>query len=235
MNDIASLERCQAFINCNLQSPHQFASTPQNSRLPRAVTISRQAGCGALLVAEKLAALLQKESPGNAPPWTVFDHNLMETVMQDHNLPARIAQFIPEDRMTELQDISEELFGLRPGSWAVVQQTSETILRLVEMGRVIIIGRGSNLVTARLPGVLHVRLVAPLEQRVQHVHEFHEMTKPKAREFCRREDRGRERYVKKYFNADVSDPLLYHLTINTGIVGYDQAAELIMSLARAAR
>ena len=41
------------------------------------------------------------------------------------------------------------------------------------------------------------------------------------------EDRGRERYLKKYFNADINDPLLYHLIINTGLVGYDDAAKLI--------
>jgi hypothetical protein len=29
------------------------------------------------------------------------------------------------------------------------------------------------------------------------------------------------------FIADINDPLLYHLVINTGLVGYDAAAKLI--------
>jgi cytidylate kinase len=33
--------------------------------------------------------------------------------------------------------------------------------------------------------------------------------------------------LKKYFHADVNDPLLYHLVINTGLVGYDNAAKII--------
>jgi cytidylate kinase len=53
------------------------------------------------------------------------------------------------------------------------------------------------------------------------------LTKTEARKFCLSEDRGRERYLKKYFNADINDPLLYHLIINTGLVNYDDAAKLI--------
>jgi cytidylate kinase len=53
------------------------------------------------------------------------------------------------------------------------------------------------------------------------------MTKAKARKFCRREDLGRERYLKKYFHADVNDAALYHLVINIGLVDCDSAAKLI--------
>ena len=36
-----------------------------------------------------------------------------------------------------------------------------------------------------------------------------------------------ERYLKEHFDADVNDPLLYHMIINTGRVNYDDAAKLI--------
>jgi cytidylate kinase len=109
----------------------------------------------------------------------------------------------------------------------VIQQSAETILKLAELGNVILIGRGGNVITAKLPQVLHVRLVAPLEERIEHAHEDYHMTLAKARDFCVSEDLGRERYLKKYFNADICDPMLYHLIINTGLVGYDEAAEII--------
>ena len=48
-----------------------------------------------------------------------------------------------------------------------------------------------------------------------------------ALEFIRREDNGRRRYLKKYFNKDLDDPLLYHLVINTDIVPYATAAHMI--------
>ncbi|TAL01967.1 MAG: cytidylate kinase-like family protein, partial [Verrucomicrobia bacterium] len=119
-----------------------------------------------------------------------------------------------------------------PGSWAVIEQTTETILKLAELGHVIIVGRAANIITADIRGVFHVRLVAPLEQRVRHAEEFYSLSPREARDFCQREDLGRQRYLKKYFKRRVDDPLLYHLTINTGLVSYDQAAALIVAAAR---
>jgi len=223
----AGLDRCYAFINCQLQPDERRPALARSGMRPLAVTLSRQAGCGALVVADKLAKLLQTRSPKESCPWTVFDRNLMEKVLEDHHLPSRLAKYLPEDRMTELQDVLDDLFGLRPPSWTVVEQTSETILHLAEVGNVILIGRGANIITAKQPHVFHVRLVAPFEKRVQHAHEFYKMSLKTARAFCRREDRGRERYLKKYFKADVNDPLLYHLTVNTGLLSYDQAARTI--------
>ena len=47
----------------------------------RAVTISRQTGSGGHVVAEQLAAYLQAHAPNEACPWTVFDRNLVEKVL----------------------------------------------------------------------------------------------------------------------------------------------------------
>lgn len=232
MINLAGLEHCQTFINCQLD-PDKHSSRSRQHTVRPAITLSRQAGCGALVVAQKLAALLQRGASTDDSPWTIFDRDLMEKVLEDHNLPARLARFLPEDRATELQDITDELFGLRPASWTMIQQTSETILKLAELGHAILIGRGANIITARLPHVVHVRLVAPLEARLKHCQTNYDMTAKAAREFCLREDEGRRRYLKKYFQADVNDALLYDLTINTGAVSFDTAAGLIADTVQA--
>jgi cytidylate kinase len=194
------------------------------------VTISRQAGCGALAVAQKLAEYLQSRSLKDACPWTVFDRNLMDKVLEDHNLPTRLARLLPEDTVSKIDDILAELFDVRPSVETIVHQTTETMLRLAGLGNVILIGRGGNVITAELPHMLHVRLVAPLEKRVEYAHKEYSkfnLTRDQARKFCLNEDRGRERYLKKHFDADINDPLLYHMIINTGLVNYDDAAKLI--------
>lgn len=215
------------FIQSQLQPPGR-RKVP--AILKRAVTISRQSGCGAHTVAEKLAQLLQSRTPKDAPPWTIFDRNLMEAVLTEHNLPERIAEFMPEDRVTEIEDIMDELFGLRPASWTLVQQTAETILHLAEVGNVILLGRGANVVTAKAPGAVHVRLVASLESRIAHMQQYEELSRKAAVERVHREDLGRQRYFKKYFEKDIDDPLLYHLVINTDAVPLATAAQLIGEL-----
>src|SRR5512141_528358 len=113
------LERCQTFINAHLQSAGKSATAAQGGVPRRTVTISRQTGSGAHAVAEKLATCLQALSPADACPWTVFDRNLVEKVLEDHNLPRRLAQFMPEDRISEIADTMDELFGLHPPSWTL--------------------------------------------------------------------------------------------------------------------
>ena len=220
-------ERCLTFINCQAQTVGKAAA---KAECKHAVTISRQCGCSAHTVAEKAAAWLQEHSPKDAPPWTIFDRNLMERVLTDHQLPERLARFTPEDRVLEIEDILNELFSLRPASWTMVEKTAETILHLAGLGNVILLGRGANIVTAKLPGVVHVRLVGSLENRAASVQQGEGLDRKAALEFIRQHDLGRKRYVKKYFRQDIDDPLLYSLVINTDHVSPAAAAQVIGEL-----
>jgi cytidylate kinase len=227
MNTEYGLEQCRTFLNAQWQSAGKAAAAAEAGVPRRAVTISRQTGSGAHSVAEKLAAFLQTRSPKGACPWTVFDRNLVEKVLEDHNLPQRLAQFMPEDRVSEIADTMDELFGLHPPSWTLVHQTTDTILRLAELGNVILIGRGATVITSKLDYVFHVRLVGSLERRAKHIQEMDHLSKKAAMDRIRREDRGRKRYLKRYFDTDLDDPMLYHLVINTDLVPYEEAARII--------
>jgi cytidylate kinase len=109
----------------------------------------------------------------------------------------------------------------------MVKLISETVLQLAELGNVIIVGRGANIVTAKLPRVLHVRLVAQLDDRIARIARDDHKTLEEARRFCLEEEPARTRYMKTYFNTDINDPLHYHLVINTIRIGYDHAARMI--------
>src|SRR6267154_183919 len=208
MNTQLGLDRCFTFINCQLQSPESPPAPYQNGERRRAITISRQAGSGGHTVAEKLLELLQP--PDDSCPWAIFDRNLVEKVLEDHKLPGRLAKFMPEDRISEISDTMDELFGLHPPSWTLVRQMADTILHLAELGNVILIGRGANVITRKLEHVFHVRLVGSLEQRVKRMQEAQHLNAKSAMEMVQREDLGRRRYLKKYFNKEIDDPLLYH-------------------------
>ncbi|MGA2661497.1 MAG: cytidylate kinase-like family protein [Verrucomicrobiota bacterium] len=226
MTTQAGLEQCLSFINCQLQWAGK-GRLAQEGVQRRAVTISRQSGAGGHLVGEKLAAYLDKHVPNGSCRWTIFDRNLVQRVLEDHHLPERLAQFMPEDRISEIADTMDELFGLHPPSWTLVRNTADTILHLAQLGNVILIGRGANIITSKLDYVFHVRLVGSFDRRVAYIQRLEGLSLKAARGFVRREDRGRQRYVKKYFHKDINDPLLYHLAINTDLVPEWEAALMI--------
>lgn len=216
------LEQAQTFLQCQLRPAQR---PPTRPRL--AVTISRQTGSGAWRVAQCLAALLDRCVPDPELKWTVFDRELVEKVLADHHLPRKLAEFMPEDRVSMLEDMMTELLGLHPPSWTLFHATVETILKLAELGHVILIGRGANVVTARLPHVFHVRLVGSLERRVERVMADRGLDRKQALEFIEKEDRGRARYLREHFKAEIDDPLLYDLVLNTDRITCELAAELI--------
>src|ERR1019366_5205159 len=105
--------------------------------------------------------------------------------------------------------------GLHPPSWVIAQHSIETIVRLVRAGNVILVGWGVNAITRNLPNVFHVRLVGSVERRIARVQAREKLSYKEALAFIERSDRGRQRYVKRHFHQQVSDVLLYDLTVNT--------------------
>lgn len=180
-----------------------------------AVAISSQTGSGALRVGEGLAEYLQGNAPAAEPRWRVFDRSLMAKVLEDHNLPTRFAKFLPEDAHNAVDEVLDELLGLHPPSWVIVQQSIETILNLIRAGNVILVGWGANAIASKLTNVFHVRLVASMEQRIARIQAREHLNRNEAAAFVEHSDRGRARYVKRYFDQDVGNVLLYGLVVNT--------------------
>lgn len=218
------IERCVSYFDAQMRSEGQ--GSHHEATIKPAVTISRMTGGGGRSVAAKLAEYLQTHVPTDCQ-WTVFDRNLMEKVLEDHHLDKRIADFVPENHKNILTDTVEELLGLHPSSWTLLRQTTETILHLAQMGYVILVGRGANVITSKLANVFHVRLIGSIETRTARVQQLYDLGRQDALEFLKREDIGRRRYLKEHFHQDIDDPLLYHLIINTDQIPYDEAARLI--------
>ena len=183
-------------------------------------------GAGGRTVASKLAEYLQART-ALPDPWTIFDKNLIEKVLEDHHLSRRIARFMPEAHKSLLEDTLEDFLRLHPPIAALVQKTCETILSLAEKGQVIVVGRGGNIVTSKLPTAFHVRLVGSVEKRVARLKEVYDFDDGNAREFLKVQDAAKKRYLRDHFNRDIDDPLLYHVVINTDGIDYEQAAHLI--------
>ncbi len=77
----------------------------------------------------------------------MFDENLVSQVLDDHDLPAELEKFMPDDTIGEWEGTINELLGRHPSLWSLFEKTSGTIARLARMGHCIIVGRGGNEVT----------------------------------------------------------------------------------------
>jgi len=96
-----------------------------------------------------------------------------------------------------------------------------------ERGGVLIIGRGGQAILEDKPDALHVRVVAPMEDRVRRLQERENLTAPQARRLAMQRDHAKEEYLRTFHNIDPADATIYDLVVNTGKLGTDGAVELI--------
>lgn len=217
-----TLDKCFSFI----QSEFRPKSKALQLSTKPAVTITRMTGSGGHTVASLLSEYLQMRIVGHEP-WTVFDQNLVEKVLEDHQIQERVTDFMEERHTSMLKDAVEIWIGSHPSSWTIVQWINATILRLAQAGNVILIGRGATVIAGKVETAFHVRLIASLENRIERVQQVYDLDRKSAVSYIKKKDDGRRRYLKDNFDADIDNPFLYHLTINMDTVGFDEAAALI--------
>ena len=231
-SDKSALDQCNSYIRWQTRPSKQSLSADAPRPSGPAVTISYQTGAGAHEIAGRLARHLQADDSKEDNRWTVFDHHLVGKVLEEHHLPQSLAKYMTEDRRSYIQDVMEEFAGIRPPSWVTVPQVAETVLHLADTGHVILVGRGANVITARMPNVFHVHLIAPLSLRIDRVRNMMHITAEESAKYIAQSDRGRGRYANAHFRVCLDDDLLYHLVINTDRIPILDAVEVIAYGAR---
>jgi cytidylate kinase len=116
---------------------------------------------------------------------------------------------------------------------AYINTMTAVIRELAASGRIVVVGRGSQMILAEMPQALHVLCIAPAELRYQRLAERDGMDLEDARRRGTESDRARTAFYKKFWKVDVEDPRLYDLTIDTSRLSYDAAAEAVAAAARA--
>lgn len=225
MSAISSFDKYRAYVLSQKDRPPVPAVTH-----PPFVTISRMTGAGAGTVARLLAEKLNARLAKDEQPWVVFDKNLITKVLEDKDLPQEIAKHIHEDKDTTVQALVGELLGLHPSMWTLFHHTSDTILKLARIGRCIIVGRGAEIITAKLKSGIHARLVASEEARIAHLKSLMGLDEKAATKFAHEQDEGRRRYIKTNFDRNIDDPLLYHAVLNTGRLSFEETASVLAAM-----
>ena len=105
----------------------------------------------------------------------------------------------------------------------------EAVIKDLAKGRSIVIrGRGSQFILKDFPGAFHVLIVAPVEVRVKRVMERLKINEGDARKEMARFDDGNREFVKRYFRANIADPINYDIVINTNHLNIEGAASIIV-------
>ena len=197
----------------------------------RAITISREYGSGGGEIAARLASHLK---------WQLIDHEIVERVAMEMGTSLGAAEAHDERTEGILARIFKNLQSLQPDY--MLGATSETFLRNEEtyfksvsrivhaaaaQGHVVIVGRGSQVLLAQQRDILHVRIIAQFEKRVDYVMKREGINRTAAESRIKMKDHDRTKHLETAFHRDPEDTQLYDIVLSTSFLDLDSAVEII--------
>ncbi len=198
------------------------------------ITVSRQFGAGASQVSRQVASVLG---------WSVVDNEFVDEIARKAGLPVeqvagreeRVPSFVERLKRALVAAPGVPLIPAAPterlDEGDLVKATEAVVAEISQAGKVILVGRAAVALLGKQQAI-HVRLVASKAFRTHVVMERLSLDEKSALKLLNETDAQRERYHRDYYKRDWNDPLNYHMVLNTEVLGFDGATEVIVSRAR---
>jgi cytidylate kinase len=104
------------------------------------------------------------------------------------------------------------------------------LIEEVRTGEAIYHGLAGHLLLRGAPGLLRLRIIAPMEFRIRMAQDRFKLNRSDAVAYIEKMDQDRRKWTQFLYGVDWGDPSLYHLVINLEDVTIEQACLLIISM-----
>lgn len=198
----------------------RLSPEPDKVRPRPVITISRELGGGARVLAAALAQRLDLE---------VHGISLIDHIARDKNLERRVVEQFDETVRSQMdlwvQGVLNQRIFLRDQYHVSLVKT---VRALAAMGGVVFIGRGSHVILADTAS-LRVCVVASPETRARNVMRYENLDEKTARERIAQSDAARADFLRKLFHVEPNDPHQFDLMLNADTIPPERMVEVVMA------
>jgi CMP/dCMP kinase len=217
------------------------------------LTISRQYGSGGDEIARKLCErlgyrLFDKRLVAEAAAEAgLSDQEIIDYAEENYKIRSFLDRlFNRSATLTQVNTWKEDAEGVRiPETTAISEDIAITLMKNAiksahKLGKVVIVGRGGQVLLRDKLDAIHVRIIADTGDRLYRVRERIRQEKPvfpadlsirrEAQDMILMRDAASKDYVQRFYQSDVEDPMLYHVVVNTSRTGIEGAVELITAM-----
>lgn len=198
----------------------------------RVLTIDREYGCGARIIAERLADHLG---------WTLWGQSLTTEIAKTAKVAPEAARRCDERLDPWLHRLAKTFWHGYARSFSPTQPgalDTDCMVSMVQLviedaarhGNCVIVGRGAPYFLRDRKDAFHVFLFAPWEEKIRRLVRSGK-TQSEAEELVETVDRERADFIKHYFGKEWPDRQLYDLMINTAI-GDDNVIAIVLNTMR---
>jgi len=197
------------------------------------VTISRHFGAGGHTLGERLCERFD---------FRLVDASVVDRLARKAKLSPNWLTAMEKEASSTLLSVistfvSRGIFYKHPGSPAERDDRQKYIAFLTQIfntlaneGGHVIVGRGAQFILKGHPKAIHVLLVADYESRIAFLVDHHNISRSEAERTIRAREKERASLASRLFEADIDDPSLYHVALNTGLMPYDWVIETVSQL-----
>jgi cytidylate kinase len=214
MNDLVE----QQILRWQEQQRERRAEAKAAEKTPPVITVSREAWARGT----QLGALVAKRLG-----YEFWDQEVVHRIAEETGASEEFLRALDEHARGVVEDL---VAGVLAGDAFTRSEYMSHLLRVLHAiaryGRAVVIGRGAQFV---LPpeAALRVRVVCPVDQRVQNFAHARKLAEKEARLELERIERDRRAFIQQQFKRDVTDPCQYDLVVNTGTLSLDQGASIV--------
>lgn len=195
----------------------------------RIITIGREFGSGGRLIGQKLAERMGVNC---------YDKELINLASKESGLCTEVFENNDEKPLNsffyslvmDTGALGQSFAGYMdaPLNQKVFLAQFETIQRLAERESCVIVGRCADYALHDYPNTIHVFISGELEDKVERVASYNNISRDKALEMIAKSDKKRANYYNYYSNKKWGAAATYDLCINSSLTGVDGAVDVIM-------
>lgn len=195
------------------------------------VTISREVGCPAKLLAAALTEKLNsmKHTSGKDHPWKWISKEILEESARELQVDSSSIQHVFDYKT---RGVLEDLLMAQSRDYyksdlKIRTTIARVIRKFANNGNAIIVGRGGVAITRDIPRSLHLFLEAPLEWRIIRVAEKYQYTEEQARSYAQSIDKKRAHF-RNYFQGKGTDYTRFDMKFNCMTLDLDEITSIII-------
>ncbi|MCX6224314.1 MAG: cytidylate kinase-like family protein [Bacteroidia bacterium] len=200
------------------------------------ITISREYGCPSKILAgilvEKLR-LLDQETQAHPYLWKWIGRELLEESAKVLKVdPRHINHVFDYQERSIIDDIlaATKKDGSYKSDQAIKKSVGKVIRSLGERGHVVIVGRAGVVLNRDIKKSLHIRLMAPLEWRINSIMKTQNLNKDKALDLITTKDANRKRFLE-YYLGQKFQLQIFDIVYNCGYLTLDEIADSVVHAA----
>ena len=192
------------------------------------ITISREVGCKGLKMAGLIAEMLYKHSFGHR--WKVLSKEVFyesaKELNLDYNRVTRVFKSSDKYTFEEMLNAFSNRYYINERK--IVKTVVDVIHSFAVEGFCIIVGRAGHLIAGDIKNSLHLRLVAPLEYRVENVVKSKRINRDKALEYINVTEKERLAFRKALSKDELSEEK-FDLVINCASFSSNSVVDMVQN------